>query len=107
MHRDGIAICSDRADGYTVSVHELKVPGKARHAFEKGIEQLRKKDAEGSLNHFKEATDAFPNYYEAYYQIGVANLELRRGNEAEQALQRSIDFAVCPGSAAVRPAGVF
>src|SRR5260370_10062016 len=84
---------ADRADGYTVSVHELKVPGKARHAFEKGIEQLRKKDAEGSLNHFKEATDAFPNYYEAYYQIGVANLELRRGNEAEQALQRSIDLS--------------
>jgi Tfp pilus assembly protein PilF len=84
---------ADRAEGYTVSVHELKVPGKARHAFEKGIEQLRKKDAEGSLNHFKEATDAFPNYYEAYYQIGVANLELRRGNEAEQALQRSIDLS--------------
>src|SRR5258706_4197499 len=84
---------ADRAEGYTVSVHELKVPGKARYAFEKGIEQLRKKDAEGSLNHFKEATDAFPNYYEAYYQIGVANLELRRGNEAEQALQRSIDLS--------------
>jgi len=84
---------ADRAEGYTVSVHELKVPGKARHAFEKGIEQLRKKDIEGSLNHFKEATDAFPNYYEAYYQIGVANLELRRGNEAEQALQRSIDLS--------------
>ncbi|MCU1243950.1 MAG: von Willebrand factor, type [Candidatus Acidoferrum typicum] len=79
--------------GYTVSVHDLKVPGKARHEFEKGVERLHKNDAAGSLGHFKEATDAFPNYYEAYYQIGVANLELRRGNEAEQALQRSIDLS--------------
>src|SRR5258707_4223459 len=78
---------------YTVSVHDLKVPGKARHEFDKGIARLQKNDAEGSLNHFKEATDAFPNYYEAYYQIGMANLELRRGNEAEQALQRSIDLS--------------
>jgi Tfp pilus assembly protein PilF len=79
--------------GYTVSVHDLKVPGKARHEFAKGVERLQKQDAAGSLQHFKEATDAFPNYYEAYYQIGLANLELRRGNEAEQALQRSIDLS--------------
>ena len=79
--------------GYTVSVRDLKVPGKARHEFAKGMERLQKNDAEGSLGHFKEATDAFPNYYEAYYQIGVANLELRRGDEAEQALQRSIDLS--------------
>ena len=78
---------------YIVSVHDLKVPGKARHEFDKGIARLQKNDAEGSLNHFKEATNAFPNYYEAYYQIGLANLELRRGNDAEQALQRSIDLS--------------
>jgi len=81
------------SEGYTVSVHDLKVPGKARHEFEKGLDRLEKKDAEGSLQHFKEATNAFPNYYEAYYQIGLANLELRRGAEAEQALQRSIDLS--------------
>jgi Tfp pilus assembly protein PilF len=79
--------------GYTVSVHDLKVPAKARRNFEKGIERLQKKDVEGSLSYFKEATNAFPNYYEAYYQIGLANLELRRGNDAEQALQRSIDLS--------------
>jgi hypothetical protein len=80
-------------EGYTVSVHDLKVPVKARHAFEKGVERLQKKDIEGSLDRFKEATHAFPDYYEAYYQIGLANLELRRGNEAEQALQRAIDLS--------------
>jgi Tfp pilus assembly protein PilF len=80
-------------EGYTVSVHDLSVPGKARKAFEKGIERLQKKDPAGSVAHFKEATDAFPDYYEAFYQLGLANLELRRGNEAEQALQRAIDLS--------------
>jgi Tfp pilus assembly protein PilF len=78
---------------YTVSVHDLKVPVKARREFEKGVARLQKNDAEGSLSHFKEATNAFPNYYEAYYQIGLADLELRRGNDAEQALQRSINLS--------------
>jgi tetratricopeptide (TPR) repeat protein len=78
---------------YTVSVRDLKVPGKARHEFEKGLARRQKNDVQGSLNHFKEATNAFPSYYEAYYQIGLANLELRRGNDAEQALQRSIDLS--------------
>jgi Tfp pilus assembly protein PilF len=80
-------------EGYTVSVHDLKVPVKARHAFEKGVERLQKKDIAGSLDRFKEATNAFPDYYEAYYQIGLANLELRRGDAAEQAMQRAIDLS--------------
>jgi hypothetical protein len=79
--------------GYTVSVHSLKVPAKARRAFEKGVERLQKKDLEGSLKPFAEATNAFPDYYEAYYKIGLANLELRRDDEAEQALQKAIDLS--------------
>ena len=80
-------------EGYTVSVHSFKVPAKARRAFEKGIERLQKKDIEGSLERFAEATNVFPDYYEAYYEIGLANLELRRGDKAEQALQRAIDLS--------------
>jgi len=81
------------SEGYTVSVHDLKVPGKARRAYDKGLALLQKKDFEGSLARFKEATDDFSNYYEAYYQIGLANLELRRGDAAEHALQRAIDLS--------------
>jgi len=80
-------------EGYKVSVHDLKVPGKARHEFEKGMARLQKKDIAASLEHFKEATHVFPDYYEAYYQIGMVNLELRHGDEAEHALQRAIDLS--------------
>jgi Tfp pilus assembly protein PilF len=81
------------AAGYKVSVHDLKVPGKARHEFEKGLDRLQKKDFAAGLEHFQEATRAFPDYYEAYYQIGLAHMELRHGDEAEQALQRAIDLS--------------
>ena len=79
--------------GYTVSVHDLRVPGKAKREYEKGFERLQKRDFEGSLSHFKEATNAFPDYYEAYYQAGMADMELRRRDEAEEALQRAIDLS--------------
>ncbi|HLZ92411.1 MAG TPA: tetratricopeptide repeat protein [Candidatus Acidoferrum sp.] len=86
--------------GYRVSVRDLKIPAKARRAFGKGMQRLQKKDYQGSLDRFKEAINAFPDYYEAYYQIGVADLELRRGSDAEQALQRAIDLS---GGAYARP----
>jgi len=79
--------------GYTVSVHDLRAPGKAKREYEKGLERLQKRDFEGSLKHFKEATNAFPDYYEAYYQAGLADMELRHRDEAEEALQRSIDLS--------------
>jgi tetratricopeptide (TPR) repeat protein len=81
------------AEGYTVSVRDLNAPGKARKAFEKGLDRLQKKDPAGSIVYFKEATNAFPDYYEAFYQLGLANLELRRGDEAELALQKAIDLS--------------
>jgi len=34
-------------------------------------------DLAGSVSHFTKAAQAFPNYYEAFYHIGVA--ETRRG----------------------------
>ena len=80
-------------DSYTVSVNDLQVPGKARKTFDKGLERLQTQDAAGSIAYFKEATNAFPNYYEAFYQLGVANMELRRRDEAERALQKAIDLS--------------
>lgn len=84
---------SPSPEGYTVSVHDLNVPGKARKEFEKGLDRLQKRDFEGGISHFKEATDAFPDYYEAFYQLGLANLELRRRDDAERALQKAIDLS--------------
>ncbi len=78
---------------YTVSVRELKIPGKARNEFQKGLGQLDKKDPAGSLSHFTKAFQAFPEYYEAYYHMGVAKMRLGQNDEAMQAFQMAIDLS--------------
>jgi Tfp pilus assembly protein PilF len=78
---------------YAVSVRDLRIPGKARNAFEKGLERLAKNDAIGGRTQFVRATTAFPDYYEAYYHIGVADLRLGREEEAAQAFQKAIDLS--------------
>jgi Tfp pilus assembly protein PilF len=82
-----------RRTGYRVSVRELRIPGKARNAFEKGLERLAKNDAVGSRTQFVRATATFPDYYEAYYHIGVADLRLGHEEEAAQAFQKAIDLS--------------
>jgi tetratricopeptide (TPR) repeat protein len=79
-----------RRTDYAVSVRELRIPMKARNAFEKGLQRLAKHDAVGSLTQFERATTGFPDYYEAYYHIGVADLRLGREEEAAQAFQTAI-----------------
>jgi tetratricopeptide (TPR) repeat protein len=79
-----------RRTDYAVSVRELRIPMKARNAFEKGLQRLAKHDAVGSLTQFQRATTGFPDYYEAYYHIGVADLRLGREEEAAQAFQTAI-----------------
>ena len=78
---------------YTVSVRELKIPDKARHEFQKGLDSLAKSDPAGSLNHFAKATQAFPGYFEVYYHTGVAEMRLGHNDEAMKAFQTSIDLS--------------
>jgi tetratricopeptide (TPR) repeat protein len=82
-----------RRTDYAVSVRELRIPMKARNAFEKGLQRLAKHDAVGSLTQFERATTGFPDYYEAYYHIGVADLRLGREEKAAQAFQTAIDLS--------------
>ena len=82
-----------RRTDYRVSVRELRIPGKARNAFEKGLERLAKNDAVGGRTQFVRATATFPDYYEAYYHIGVADLGLGHEEEAAQAFQKAIDLS--------------
>ena len=76
-----------------VSLRELSIPSKAVREFQKGIDRLKKEDASGSLPHFEQAIANFGNYYEAYFEIGIANLKLSRIGDAEQALRKSVEMS--------------
>src|SRR5260370_22056877 len=69
-------------NSYTVSARELKIPDKARKEYIKGLGSLGKNDLPGSVSHFTKAAQAFPDYYEAFYHISVA--ETRRGPPSQQ-----------------------
>ncbi len=82
-----------RSANYTVSVRELKIPDRARQAFDKGLERLEKFDAVGGRTQFARAIAAFPGYYEAYYHLGVAELRLGDDKKAAEAFQKAIDLS--------------
>jgi tetratricopeptide (TPR) repeat protein len=75
-----------------VSVRDLKVPDKARREFEKGYQRLAKSDLDGGLKQLKKAVDVYPGYYDAYYQIGLADMHLTRWDDAESALHKAIEL---------------
>jgi tetratricopeptide (TPR) repeat protein len=77
----------------TVSVRELKIPGKARNAYNKGAQRFELRDWSGSVVEFQRAIAAYRGFYEAYYKIGLADLELKLSTEAEAAFRKSIELS--------------
>jgi Flp pilus assembly protein TadD len=76
------------------SVHELSIPQKAREAFEKGRKLLEEEGQPAeSIPEFQKAIQAYPSYYEAYTEIGVANYSLRNPRDAEEALKKAVQLS--------------
>jgi len=77
----------------TISVRELRIPEKARVAFNKGVQRFAAKDFTGSITEFQKAIAAYDEFYEAYYKLGIANLELQMNEAAEAAFRKSIELS--------------
>jgi len=78
----------------TVSVRDLSIPRKAHDDMEKGLALLYgKSDYQGSLKPFEKAIQDYPDYYEAYAQIGVAYMKLADTANSEKAFQKSIEVS--------------
>jgi tetratricopeptide (TPR) repeat protein len=77
----------------TVSVHELRIPEKARTAYNKGTRRFAEQDWNGSIVEFQRAIATFHDFYEAYYKVGLADLELKLSGDAEAAFRKSIELS--------------
>jgi len=78
----------------TVSVRDLSIPRKARDDMEKGMALLYgQSEYRGSLKAFEKATQEYPDYYEAYAQMGVAYVKLADTVNAEKAFRKSIEVS--------------
>ncbi len=78
--------------GSTVSAHELSMPKKARDLVYSGKQKVYYgKNLDGGLKDFQNAVVIAPDYYEAYYQIGMTYLELAKRDDAEINFRKSIE----------------
>jgi len=81
--------------GDTVSAHELSIPDRARDEFDRGLKLMAasKPDYKKALAHFERAIKEFPDYFEAYAQIGIAQFHLADKTAAEHALRTSAQLS--------------
>jgi tetratricopeptide (TPR) repeat protein len=77
-----------------VSVHELSMPAKARDLVDSGKTKLyRDKNAQAALLDFQQAVSLAPAYYEAFYQLAMAQYNLGNRGEAESSFRRALDLS--------------
>jgi len=80
--------------GNTISTHELTVPPAARKLLDSGRRKLHTdKDAQGALRDFESAIKQAPDFYEAYYETGMAYLALQNPVEAEKQFRESVEVS--------------
>jgi Flp pilus assembly protein TadD len=78
----------------SVSAHEMSMPKAARDLLASGKKKYyADKNAAGALEDFQAAVAAAPAYYEAYYQIALAEMTLGKKAEAEASLRKSIEIS--------------
>ncbi|HZC65523.1 MAG TPA: carboxypeptidase regulatory-like domain-containing protein [Candidatus Dormibacteraeota bacterium] len=86
---------SNRAAGAgAVSEHELSMPAAARRSMEAGQKKLyAEKNPAGALRDFQAAVAKAPDYYEAFYQMGLTYLALENSPDAEKSLQKAVTLS--------------
>jgi Tfp pilus assembly protein PilF len=85
---------STTAPGNAVSARELSLPAKAQEELHKGQDSLfQKRNPAESVGNFQRVIDMAPDYYEAYYYIGVAYMKLAQWDDAEASLRKSFEIS--------------
>jgi tetratricopeptide (TPR) repeat protein len=78
----------------SVSARELSIPRNAHDAMDKGLTLLyRKSNYQGSIKQFERAVRDYPEYYEAYTQIGIAYLHMGNSASAEIVLRKAVELS--------------
>ena len=88
------ADAAESATAGSISAHEMSMPKAARDLLASGKKKYyADKNAAGALEDFQSAVSAAPAYYEAYYQIALADMTLGKKAEAEASLRKSIEIS--------------
>ena len=87
-----IADDSEGGRGPTVSVANLKVPGKAKSSLHKAQEYVEKGRLEDGRKELQKALQVYPTYAEAYTLLGIIDLDQQDTNGATASLEKAITY---------------
>ena len=76
--------------GVTSSETSLRAPKEAVKAFEQGMATVRKGKPEGAVKDFEKATAIYPQYADAWYQLGRSQLAARAMDAAVVSLKKAV-----------------
>jgi len=92
LREDGSAKPADTTGANAV---DANVPAKAREEFDKGAAAValgKKENFEEAVVHFEKAVGLYPQFSEAYLQLGTSYAELQQYDKAEAALRKTIEI---------------
>ncbi|RPI23202.1 MAG: tetratricopeptide repeat protein [Acidobacteria bacterium] len=75
----------------TVTVRSLKIPEKALKLAEKAQQESDRQQLEKAVEHLKKAVDICPDFVEAWNNMGVTYLRMKKFSEAEAAFLKAIE----------------
>jgi tetratricopeptide (TPR) repeat protein len=75
---------------FTVSVSSLATPEKARKAFDKGEQEVRKGKLEAAYDHFKEAVATCPRYALAWLELGRLQANQNSFVDAQESFRQAV-----------------
>jgi len=76
----------------SVSMLDLKAPGKAQKEYTKGYQLLLKKDYQGAVEHLENAIDIYPKFVAAHNALGNAYLKLNDNEKAHAEFSKSVEL---------------
>ena len=83
---------TSNSSGTALSLRELKIPDKARKSFEEGIRELHENHRpDRSLDYFRKAIAIYPDYDEAYVQLGLAYLSQGQSADAQAIIEKAME----------------
>ncbi len=80
-----------KVEGFTISMTTVNAPKDAKKAYEKGVNELKKKKFEKALPHFEKAVTLYPEYAVAWYGKGQALEGLKNNAEATASYNKAIE----------------
>ena len=90
----GTASPEPAAEAAAASARAAGIPAAAQDAMNRGVDLLYvKSDARGSMSQFERAIREYPNFYEAYTHIGIAQTSLGNNGDAEKAFRKAIELS--------------